>query len=489
MENTDKKMIKAQQSNIIDVANAQTIASASLTQVVKTGTAVGNIINPNEIAKNYTEIAKKTENRLIKKADKDIKKLEKLDNLKVDDVTQYKKKVNKTIKQAEKTTKSVQKRNAYVSKNYRKQTIRKELVAKATNEVKTKLESKVKSDLLCVRNEIGKSQLGSNLLCLTDKATNGVKSTIVVSNKILAPTVKGAKILSKGPGRMARGGAALVRQLRIKEIMSAENAGVEVAKTGVLAFTNASISVVANILKAVGKGIIKLLMPLVPYIVLITVPLILVIIGAIAINSLRDDSKNKEGTSSKYEELTPIAGDVRHRVVERAKYYIGQNGQAAWDYCNGGNANEWCCMFVSMCFGMENAISIFNNGSITAGCPVVSAWALNNPELIVYYQNTYTGESVGDKSGGRYGDLILFDWNYGGPRNGVPNHIGIITDYDDETKYYSTIEGNTMGMDCYSTVVTYFPTRITSDSPDLLLIIRPDYNSIEELPDVEMIEN
>lgn len=479
MENIDKKMIKAQQSNIIDVANAQTIASASLTQVVKTGTAVGNIINPNEIAKNYTEKAKKTENRLIKKADKDIKKLEKLDNLKVDDVTQYKNKVNKTIKQAEKTTKSVQKRNAYVSKNYRKQTIRKELVAKATNEVKTKLESKVKSDLLCVRNEIGKSQLGSNLLCLTDKATNGVKSTIVVSNKILAPTVKGAKILSKGTGRMARGGAALVRQLRIKEIMSAENAGVEVAKTGVLAFTNASISVVANILKAVGKGIIKLLMPLVPYIVLVTVPLILVIIGAIAINSLRDDSKNKEGTSSKYEELTPIAGDVRHRVMERAKSFVGEKGDRIFSYY--GMTNHWCCMFVWTCFNMEGASELFFGGGKTAYCPDIDAWALNNPELIVYYKNNLTGEIIGDPAGGRYGDICLFDY---ASYNNNSDHILLIDSYDEDTGYYTTVEGNTGGVGndysfYTSSRVNIYSSNVSSSSRKLHMIIRPDYNSIE----------
>ena len=483
----DEKLSQAKKSDIIGTVDTQSATREILSQSAAGVRLTNQMVNPKQVAKSYISTVKGTEKKLTKKADVEIKKLEIMDNAKARTDLGYNLKVSATKNQAHKASKAVQKRDAYVSKNYRKQTVRKELVTKATDKVKTVVKTKVDSDLLCLRKEIGKTQSGSNLLCITDKAVDTAKTTIAAGNRILAPTVKGAKFVSKGT-RMVRGGASLVRKLRIKEILSAENAGVEVAKTGALAIADLSVKLVSMIFKTIGKSLLKLLIPIVPYLILIIMPFVIVVIGAAAVAS-DDNSEEEDSYNSNNQELTPIAGDVRHRIMERAKTYIGQTGDAIFEYY--GMTNHWCCMFVWSCFDMEGAGELFYDGGKTAFCPDIDTWALNNPELIVYYRNNVTGEVIGDPAGGRYGDICLFDY---ASYNNNSDHILLIESYNEDTTYYTTIEGNTGGVgDDYSfyttSKVNLYTTNVSSTSRKLHMIIRPDYNAIEDVPDVDSISN
>lgn len=473
----DEKLSQAKKSDIIGTVDTQSATREILSQSAAGVRLTNQMVNPKQVAKSYISTVKGTEKKLTKKADVEIKKLEIMDNAKARTDLGYNLKVNSTKNQAHKASKAVQKRDAYVSKNYRKQTVRKELVTKATDKVKTVVKTKVDSDLLCLRKEIGKTQTGSNLLCITDKAVDTAKTTIAAGNRILAPTVKSAKFVSKGTGRMVRGGASLVRQLRIKEILSAENAGVEVAKTGVLAVANLTVKLVSMIFKAIGKWLLKLLMPVVPYLVLIIVPFIIVVVGAVAVAS--DDN-------SKEEETIPSVNisNARNNVMEQAHNFIGQNGTEIWKYCNSGQCH-WCCYFVSTCFGYAGASELFCDGRIVGDCGAVKDWALKNDEMIVYYHNFATGEERGDPKAGKHGDLVMYDYADNGYRNGYPNHIGFIEDYNEDNGTYTTIEGNTGGRGSdaafyTSSKVSYYPNYLSHSDPKLFMIVRPNYDTISD---------
>lgn len=466
----DEKLSQAKQSDILGAVDTQSATREILNKSAAGAKLANQLINPNEVAKSYISIARETEQKLIKKADVGIRKLEIIDNAKARTDPGYNIKVKATKIQANQASKAVQKRDAYVSKNYRKQTVRKELVTKATDKVKSVVKTKVESDLLCLRKEIGKSQAGSNLLCLADKTVGTTKANIAVANKILAPTVKGAKIVSKGSGRMIRGGASLVRNLRIKEILSAENVGVEVAKTGIMAVTNITIKLLSMILKAIGRGLLKLFIPIVPYLVLIIVPILVVIIGLVAVSN--NEEKTKPSTLS----------DARNKVMEQAHSFIGQDGTEIWKYCNSGQCH-WCCYFVSTCFGYAGMSELFCDGRIVGDCGAVRDWALQNNEQIVYYHNFVTGEERGDPKAGEHGDLILYDYLEQGYRNGYPNHIGFIDSYNEEDGTYTTIEGNTGGTGSdyafyTSSKVSYFANYISYDNSNLFMIVRPRYDDM-----------
>lgn len=89
-----------------------------------------------------------------------------------------------------------------------------------------------------------------------------------------------------------------------------------------------------------------------------------------------------------------------------------------------GSAYPWCAAFMWWLFRECNASDLFFDGKKTAYCPTVESWGRSK------------GLTV-DKTKGRPGDIILFDFN----GKGVSGHIGIIEKV--EGSYYVTIEGNT----------------------------------------------
>lgn len=469
----DDNANQARQSDILGVVDTRTVSDTVIRQTVNEAQLANQMINPNEVAKSYFSVVKETESKLIKEADREIKKLEFFDGAIARTDIGYKTKVNVTKNQAHKAAKAVKKRDTYLSKNYCKQTIRKDLVDKAADKVK----SKVGSDLLCLRKEIGKTQTGSNLLCLADKTANVTKTTISVGNKVFAPAVKGAKLVTKGTGRMVRGGSALARNLRIQAILSAENPSLEVAKTGVLAFVNLTSKLITEIFKAIGKGLHKLLMPIIPYILLICLPMIIILIAAIATGGTSDEEEEKNSN---------FAFIAKNKVMEEAYNLIGQGGTKIWNYCNGGVACDWCCFFVETCFGYAGMRDLFCDGTETWGsCSSVKDWALQNNDTIVYYYNSYTGEKIGDPKAGEHGDLILYDYKkpgyvYG---NGIPDHIGLIDSYNETTGTYSTIEGNSGGVSGTDTPyyltskVVYHPNYVSYSDSKLFMIVRPRYDN------------
>jgi len=90
-----------------------------------------------------------------------------------------------------------------------------------------------------------------------------------------------------------------------------------------------------------------------------------------------------------------------------------------------GSDYAWCCTFVWDIFRQCGASALFFGGDKTAYCPAYHDWARKNALLV-------------EKSAGKCGDVVLFDFN----GNGLADHIGFIERRNDDGTY-TTIEGNT----------------------------------------------
>ena len=118
----------------------------------------------------------------------------------------------------------------------------------------------------------------------------------------------------------------------------------------------------------------------------------------------------------------------------------------------------WCCTYIWDVYRMAEASQLFYNGQKTAYCPTVVNWGRS------------AGLTVPINSG-RYGDIVLFDWNH----DGVADHIGLI-ESKKENGSYITIEGNTaVGNDSNGGEVM---RRVRSQST-ICCIIRPKYQEGE----------
>lgn len=144
-----------------------------------------------------------------------------------------------------------------------------------------------------------------------------------------------------------------------------------------------------------------------------------------------------------------------NKVIFNTEYY----GSAV-----SGSAYPWCCVFVWYCFKKANASQLFYNGKKTAYCPTVAIWAKANNLTV-------------SKSQGRYGDIVLFDWN----GDGVADHIGFIESKNSDGSY-TTIEGNTSyGNDSNGGEVM----RRTRYQSQICMIIRPKYSEDDEMTDAD----
>ena len=86
----------------------------------------------------------------------------------------------------------------------------------------------------------------------------------------------------------------------------------------------------------------------------------------------------------------------------------------------------WCCAFVWDVFRMCGASRLFYDGKKTALCAAVESWGKNR------------NLEVKDRTKGKAGDLVLFDFTH----QGRACHIGIILKNNGNGEY-TTIEGNT----------------------------------------------
>lgn len=92
-----------------------------------------------------------------------------------------------------------------------------------------------------------------------------------------------------------------------------------------------------------------------------------------------------------------------------------------------GECYAWCVTTVWYVFDKAGASELFYDGEKTAGCCQVLDWGRRNGLEVSKYE-------------GRYGDLILFDWNNTGYWDA--DHIGMIISRNEDGTY-TTIEGNT----------------------------------------------
>ena len=128
-----------------------------------------------------------------------------------------------------------------------------------------------------------------------------------------------------------------------------------------------------------------------------------------------------------------------------------------------GSDWPWCAVWVWDIFRMAGASKLFYNGDKTAGCCQILRWGRNNGLEI-------------NKNDGRYGDIILFDWDNTGYNDA--DHVGLIIGKNSDGSY-TTIEGNTsVGNDSDGGEVM---ERIRYKST-IRAIIRPKYSDPGDYP-------
>lgn len=409
-------------------------------------------VSPSNVSKTYINEVRVTEKKLTDNVDMYNRRLESVTKStpRTKEGVQRKNQTTATLKK--KVTKAETKKNVYVSKGYRKQSIKSEVLHTASN----KLTTSVKSSLLGTGNTQickGTSTKSSNLLGIGDRKQN------------FSPQIKKAKF-AKNVGKTLRESTNVMRNMKIATILNDENAVAELTKQGIIGAVNAVVRLGNIILKEMGKLTIRLLMPIFPYLLLCFVPLILIIVGA---------ASSASDTSGGYD--TVEGNSLKSRVMERAKSYVGEDGTRIWEHY--GMKNHWCCMFIWTCFDIEEAGSFFYDGNKTAYVPDLYNWAMEHPELIVYFKNNNTGYTTGDPSAGEYGDIVIYDY---APYDNDSDHVAFILGLN-ENGYYTTIEGNTGGSGAgaafyTSSKVNMYTEYLHPNSKMLQIIIRPDYNAI-----------
>lgn len=158
------------------------------------------------------------------------------------------------------------------------------------------------------------------------------------------------------------------------------------------------------------------------------------------------------------------------QIIDKALSYVGTYDRGMNDVIFNthyygtpvsGSAYPWCCAFVWDIFRMCGASELFNGGKKTAYCPTVLNW----------------GKAAGlavPKTDGKYGDIVLFDWD----GDGVADHIGLIIAKNADGSY-QTIEGNTAS---YNYSNGGYVLRITRYTSQIIGIIRPKYDGTTSKP-------
>lgn len=106
------------------------------------------------------------------------------------------------------------------------------------------------------------------------------------------------------------------------------------------------------------------------------------------------------------------------------------------------NNVSWCAIFVSYCLELDKNPLFYHlkdkNGNLRAGafqkcctyCPTIEQHFKENKKLF---------DGVNSKMKPQKDDIVLFTWN----KPDTADHIGIVLDYDKNTGFLTTIEGNT----------------------------------------------
>ena len=119
-----------------------------------------------------------------------------------------------------------------------------------------------------------------------------------------------------------------------------------------------------------------------------------------------------------------------------------------------GSAYAWCAAFVWWVFKHAGCPELFYGGKKSAYCPAIADYYIANKQTV-------------NKSEGRIGDIVLFDWNH----NNSSDHIGIIESKNSDGSYVC-IEGNTsVGNNSNGGQVM----RRTRHQKDISWICRPKY--------------
>lgn len=160
-------------------------------------------------------------------------------------------------------------------------------------------------------------------------------------------------------------------------------------------------------------------------------------------------------------------------VMKIAKSYVGTKESPAYSnnvifnthyyghpvQDGNGASYSWCVTFVWDIFRMAGASELFYDGKKTAWCDAVRDWAKARGLVV-------------NKSEGKHGDLVLFDWN----NNYSADHIGFI-DSKNSNGTYQTVEGNTSAGNNANGGEVQIRTRYQSE---IMMIIRPKYEQEEE---------
>lgn len=163
-------------------------------------------------------------------------------------------------------------------------------------------------------------------------------------------------------------------------------------------------------------------------------------------------------------------------VMKLAKSYVGTKESPAYsnnvifnthyyghEVCDDNKTSyPWCVTFVWDIFRMADASELFYDGKKTAWCDAVRDWAKTN------------GLTV-NKTEGKHGDLVLFDWN----NNYSADHIGFIDSKNSDGTYH-TVEGNTSAGDNANGGEVQIRTRKQSE---IMMIIRPKYEAEDVEPE------
>ena len=157
----------------------------------------------------------------------------------------------------------------------------------------------------------------------------------------------------------------------------------------------------------------------------------------------------------------PTAKQIIDKALSFVGTYDGGNNNVVFNthfygMSVSGSAYPWCCAFVWDIFRMCGASQLFNGGQKTAYCPTVLNWGRNS------------GLTV-DKSQGKYGDIVLFDWN----GDGVADHIGLIIKKNSDGSY-TTVEGNTANGNFAN---GGWVLKMTRYQYQIIGIIRPKYDT------------
>ena len=120
-----------------------------------------------------------------------------------------------------------------------------------------------------------------------------------------------------------------------------------------------------------------------------------------------------------------------------------------------GDSYPWCAAFVWCIFNECGASDLFYDGKKTAYCPTIHQWGKDNGLIV-------------PTSEGRYGDIVLFDWN----NDGIADHVGLIIARNGNGTY-ETVEGNTA---TYNYTEGGYVLKMTRYYSSIIAIVRPKYD-------------